>query len=171
MLIFFACLSEHNISNMMSEKSTGEDRNQTFTEDYPHILVQPDSIDFGDIIFDSPPELASFTITNTGSAPLSLIDISLSISNGGFFFNEPPPQELARQQEQEFQVHLLSHDEGEFAGQITVESNDPTLPSVDLTLTARIGHGDLYIQPHPYDFGVLELGTEATQDFILNNTD
>jgi hypothetical protein len=52
---------------------------------------------------------------------------------------------------------------------LTISSNDPDRPQVEVPLSGGLGGGDLQITPETYDFGTLTVGQEATMTVEVAN--
>ncbi|MCF7810143.1 FG-GAP-like repeat-containing protein, partial [bacterium] len=104
----------------------------------PDIAVEPDALDFGEVNVDEISE-QTFTITNNGEADLIISEIS---TEGDYFAVEFEDEFLLEtDQEVEITVTFSPEEEGEFAGVITIISNDPDAREVEVTL-AGIGRRD-----------------------------
>jgi len=147
----------------------------------PTVSVLPEALDLGEAVGadqdDGDPAERATTETlfveNTGRADLSY---ELTVSDAGFSIVDPASGEpvgdvtgvLEPGDDLAVDVRFAPPALGEFAGTLTVASNDPDRPSVEVPLqgTGRVAYApDIEVTPLALDFGDVELG-EVGQDFV-----
>ncbi|MCB2198636.1 choice-of-anchor D domain-containing protein [bacterium] len=102
--------------------------------DLPDINVSPTTIDFGQVEVG---DVLSWmvTISNVGTAELSLTDGTSD--NEAFTLDEPSDLTLDPEQEETVLVHFSPNSEGMFTGTITISSNDPDEPTVEVAVSGE----------------------------------
>jgi Protein of unknown function (DUF1573) len=88
-------------------------------------------------------ETVSFTITNTGSAPLNLSNPAALVSGTGFSQTQTPTTPVAAGGSTSFAVQLLANSGGSYTGTVTIASDDPLQPSYSFTVA-----GTVNLAPH-----------------------
>lgn len=79
---------------------------------------------FGDVFFDDPKTI-TFTIENKGGAPLHLTGTSrILVAGNGFSLVEDAPQSVSQGESATFKVKLVTDEETQYNGTITIASND-----------------------------------------------
>ena len=125
----------------------------------PQIAVSPDLIDLGNMIFG---ESATVTvnISNTGSAILNVVDITsnlgdiLEIAETSFTLEPGATQEIT--------LTLTPATPGEISGMLTITSNDPDYPTIEITIpTLRVGGATIRI---PQDQSTIQAGIDYAVD-------
>ncbi|MDP8238733.1 MAG: choice-of-anchor D domain-containing protein, partial [Candidatus Hatepunaea meridiana] len=115
----------------------------------PDIAVEPDPLEFGGVNVDASSEL-QMTIHNNGNGILTVSDISVE---GDYFtveFNEQFTIEPDSQTD--VSVQFVPEEEGDFAGVVTVTSDDPDDGTVTINLTGTgvyEGHAPVVDSPIP----------------------
>ncbi len=149
-LALFAC-SDHQLNTV--EAGSGGDG--------PHILVQPEFIDFGTLTGDDEAAVDHFQIISTGTQPVSLQGITLQDGDYASFeiLTEVLPQML--EPGQTLNVDVAFHPWG--ANQVAyakVISDDPDIGSWPVELTGHADVPELRVTPDPMDFGDIGVGCE-----------
>ncbi len=150
----------------------------------PRIVVVPQTLAFSEAVQGSP-EIQTITITNEGVETLTLTGVTLSENDATeeFTFVGPTSANLATGESATIDVTLSPTDDLLDLGQITIQSNDPASPAVNVELLSSfIGTPDLTIcvdtgQPAPGDceeppvvnFGQVSYGASAQSTFYVRN--
>jgi len=154
------------------------------TNTSPTITVSPQTLTFAEASLGSP-ETHTVTITNVGEGTLTLTGVSLSENDttGEFAFAGPTATDLANGESATVEVTLTPTDDSLDSGQLTIESNDPNTPVVNIELLSSfIGTPDLTVcvdtgQPAPenceapavVDYGQVNYGATAQSSFYIRN--
>jgi len=144
----------------------------------PHIVVSDDVIDFGDLLIGDSAE-SSLTISNDGNADLIIGTVDIA----GNFFSSDFDEEVTIEPAGEFNINLTfsPEEEGEFAGRVTIISNDPEqgeveidMMGVGLTPEPQIEIGDGggfdFQNDEPYLFGDVLVDTDREWEFEVGNS-
>jgi hypothetical protein len=101
----------------------------------PHIVLDPDSVDFGDVPVGNTVETA-VVIMNTGHADLAIESVQVTTSDPDALMVEEiaTPVILYSGERQNLWIRYTPHDEGDNDGVLTVDSDDPVTPSVHAEL-------------------------------------
>ena len=162
-LLFLSC-NEYNFNEFKND-------NNSLSEDYiyPLIQVTPTELDFGtNTYFSNPPEKI-FSVTNIGEGTLSLYDLYLDNSNGGFFFTSVSELELEPSESLDFIVYMFTETQGDFSGQINISSNDPFDAVSSVNLTGKVNESLLEVTPPSHEFGIIELGQSSQVPIQITN--
>ena len=137
----------------------------------PQISVSSNSVQFGNVTLNSQGN-ANLTISNNGGSDLAISATSLSGAEFAMSGITAPKTISAGQSAQ---VALTFHPTvaGAVTGSLTITSNDPTNPTMTVTLggtgtTAAVGQ--LQANASTLTFGNVDTGSSATQHIILTNT-
>lgn len=123
------------------------------------IEVSPTSLDFGEQRVGTTSVSKRVTITNTGSGNLGITGISTTPP-----FTVPSPSApftLAPGGSQELLVTFRPTSEGDFAGTVTLSTDDPASPSVTIPLSGKGVKPVFAVSPTSLDFGTQRLGTTS----------
>jgi len=112
----------------------------------------------------------SVTVTSTGSGPLTLFDIDVTgLDAAKFNVSHDYTTPLSPGQECEITVEFDTSASGTYEAVLTIESNDPTVPSINIPLTGRcfvVPTSSLYCKIISYDFGSVVEDT-ASDDLVV----
>ena len=130
----------------------------------PSITVSTDSLDFG-LVYSGVTETLSLVVENQGTDAL-LVEASVQPSE---FTTELSNFTVPPGEHRELDIHFLPAAEGEFSGQLTLESNAPSQPTTTVQLI-----GDSILPPQiavdPAQFFVsLVGGDSSTETLTLQN--
>ena len=135
----------------------------------PAIAVQQTAVDFGTVAFAQSVQ-ETFTIQNTGTAPLEITGIESDVSGLTFdtskFTLEPNGSQMVT-------VTFPSSVEGTFSGNITISSNDPNSATSTLSVSVIVQPPPvpvLAVQETAVDFGTVEVGQPIQQTITIRNT-
>ena len=101
----------------------------------PRLAVADDPIDFGATQINSTPEFQSVAITNSGLLPVEITDVTMA--DGEFFkavLDFPLPMRIEPNRVGELVVEFCPTNLGQYTGTMTLATNDPEQPFVELTL-------------------------------------
>ena len=138
-------------------------------EKAPNIVVTPASHSFGhlDARYDS--DSVDITIKNIGNETLSIDSIKIDTIGGDFKLTDLEDFSLHPSQSE---VITLSYDPETYRtddAKITINSNDPDEPSVDVLI---VGYGDspvIHVDPDYFEFGDIWVGCEEYVDIEVSN--
>lgn len=133
----------------------------------PAINVSPAAVDFGSII-SGLSGTQNITVTNSGSANLTISSVSAPASPFSITSNGCLSASLAHGASCQITVQFAPTATGPFSSTITIASNDPTTPNVDIDLTgtATAPAKIQVLPPSPVDFGNVVKGTVSTPQTI-----
>lgn len=146
----------------------------------PEIVVdnvtdgQTTSVDFGSPLIGATPPTQTFTVRNTGTAPLTLGQVNVPL---GFTVTEGLTGSLAAGGVDTFTIRLNTSISGPYSGQVSFSTNDADeslfkFPVKGLVVTPTpevdvVGITDG--QSTPVSFGTVVTGTTVTKDFTVKN--
>jgi hypothetical protein len=139
----------------------------------PELTFSLSEIDFSDMVAGSAQDLA-ISLGNLGNADL-VID-GISAAGEGFSFPQPPilPLVIAPQNTYDLPVRFLPSSLGYFTGSISISSNDPGFPLVEILvrgtgLAASAGPPHLLISDRQLDFGEVNIGEFLEMPLAVTN--
>ena len=124
----------------------------------PVLVVGAPAIDFGSIDAEKTAQ-QTFTITNTGTAPLEITGIESDVSGLTF---EPSVFTLAPEGSQTVTITFPKPMEGEFSGNISILSNDPDRAKFMLTISGVVQPLSVEVKSDFDSNGIIEFA-----DFLL----
>jgi hypothetical protein len=134
-----------------------------------HLTVSPASINFGSVV-DGSSKPQQVTVTNTGSASLTIVQGNLSgtgFSVSGLF----TPLTLGAGQGSTFNVQFAPQSAGNLSGSLSLVSNAPNSPTViSLSGTGVAATVNVVTNPSSISFGSVKAGTSSTQSVIVSNS-
>ncbi len=145
-----------------------------FTKE-PRLSVQPDSLSFPPRVVNAPVVAQTLTLTNSGTADLTLLDLALSGTDAAAFtLLDPPalPLTLPPQGAVRCRVGFRPVRVGVQQAALRVVSNDPTRPKWDVSVTGQ-GHAeDTAPELHcPADFTVWSCGDGVKVNYTVTASD
>ena len=135
----------------------------------PVIAVQQTAVDFGAIEAGQTGQ-QTFTIENTGTAPLEVTGIESDVSGLTF---EPSMFTLAPNGSRTVTITFPSSTAGTFSGNITISSNDPdrTTRTLSVSVIVQAAPAPVLVVGEPaIDFGSIDAEKTAQQTFTIENT-
>ncbi|MBN1946422.1 MAG: choice-of-anchor D domain-containing protein [Bradymonadales bacterium] len=145
----------------------------------PFVVVRPAVIDFGRVV-ENTTNTIPVSLTNQGSAPLVISDISLT---GSFDYSAPDLDELTfpltlpiydadvpTQHNLVFDVEYSPGSPGYDEGEIVVTYNAPDGTNFRASIQGEAGLSDLMVNPNLVDFGYAPLGMPSNRTITLTNT-
>jgi hypothetical protein len=143
----------------MGHPCTGEDAPDTSSEGTPHIQFEETTYDFGQVK-EGIQVIHIFTFKNVGTATLVLGKIRTSCGCTAAVVSE---QEIPPGGQGEIKVTFdTKNRRGKSHKTITVSSNDPDQPNMQLSISGEI-LVDVDITPHYVNFGNIKRGEEHTK--------
>jgi hypothetical protein len=135
----------------------------------PGLSVSPASFDFGSVV-DGQKKSQGFNITNTGSASLTIAQIS--VSGTGFTVSGlATPSTLAAGQSTSFSVGFAPTSAGTVSGTVSIASNAPNSPAkLTLSGTGLAASVTLTASPASLAFGSINAGSSSAKSVTLTNT-
>ena len=136
----------------------------------PAITVQETAIDFGTVEAAQTVQ-KTFTVKNTGTAPLEIIGIERDDVSGLTF--EPSVFTLAPNGSQTVTVTFPSSTAGEFSGSINILSNDLERAKLTLSFSVIVQAAPvpvLAVQESAINFGTVEVAQMVQQMITITNT-
>jgi hypothetical protein len=133
------------------------------------IEVTPARIDFGAVTDAEGVAVQAITITSVGTSDLLIEDISIEGKDAAQFrvVDEATSFLLPAGASMTIDVEFEPGDSLEAVGQVVVTSDDPVRPVLPVDLVGSDAISQLAIEPDPVDFGVVEVGCEATRSLDL----
>ncbi len=141
----------------------------TGTAAQPGLSISPTSFAFGSVV-DGQTKSQTFTLTNTGSASLTISQ--LAVSGAGYSLNgQTTPKTIAAGGSATFNAVFAPTTAGSLPGTITISSNASGSPStVALTGTGVAGTVVLSANPTSLAFGSLNAGVTSSKSVTLTNS-
>jgi Abnormal spindle-like microcephaly-assoc'd, ASPM-SPD-2-Hydin/Protein of unknown function (DUF1573) len=135
----------------------------------PGLNVSPASFDFGSFV-DGQTKSQGFRVTNTGSASLTIAQIS--VSGAGFTVSGlATPSTLAAGQSASFSAGFAPRTAGTVSGAVSISSNAPNSPTkVALSGTGLAASVSLTSSPASLAFGNVNAGTSSAKSVTLTNS-
>lgn len=162
-LLFAACTDY-----AVNAKDDGAEAGGDSDSSAPKILVDPERIDFGGLAVGSSAEPQVVTVQNVGDADLYVSGID--VVGAGFTTTSLGGPWLSPGDSDTFVVTYTAEAQGVVNGTVTVHSDDPDWPAVDVELAGEGLVPDIDVSPATYDFGTLEPGASASMDVTVTNT-
>jgi hypothetical protein len=140
----------------------------TGTGAQPGLSIAPASFAYGSVV-DGQTKSQTFTLTNTGSTPLTISQ--LAISGAGYSLSGlTTPSTIAAGGSATFNAVFAPTTAGSLPGKITISSNAPASPStVALTGTGAAGTVVLSANPTSLAFGNVNAGATSSKSVTLTN--
>jgi len=141
----------------------------TGVQPQPALSISPGSFAYGSVV-DGQTRSQAFTLTNTGSAALTISQ--LAVSGAGFSTNGlATPATVAAGGSTTFNAVFRPTTVGNLTGTVTVTSNAPNSPaSIALSGTGLAAAGTLTLSTSTVSFGTVTTGSSATQNVTITNT-
>ncbi len=136
----------------------------------PVLAVQETAVDFGTVEVAQTVQ-QTFTVKNTGTAPLEITDIESDDVSGLTF--EPSVFTLSPNGSQTVTVTFPSSTVGEFSGNINILSNDPDRAkhTVSVSVIVQAAPAPVLVVGEPaIDFGSIDAEKTVQQTFTIKNT-
>lgn len=134
---------------------------------YPSIQVSPDRYNYGEL----PPQSSTsttFTISNVGSAGLTIDEISIIDGSSFSFFFPQEVRTIPPGESHSVDVIFLASGEPE-QGWIHIKSSDPTHPELDIPIYGSSPAAALVLSPNPVDFGYTPINTTKDSTVFIQN--
>lgn len=105
----------------------------------PSISLSSSTIDFGNVVVDEKMTMP-LTITNNGGANLVISSFNLIASGSPFTLANKPTAKITIEPSKTFelQVEFMSSEAGKFSNSINIMTNDPSNPTVTVTLSGDV---------------------------------
>ncbi len=135
----------------------------------PVIVVQETAVAFGTVAFAQPVQ-ETFTVQNTGTAPLEITSIQSDVSGLTF---DPVMFTLSPDSSRTVTVTFPSSTEGTFSGLITISSNDPEHATQTLSVSVIVQAAPvpaLVVQETAIDFGTVAFAQSVQETITITNT-
>src|SRR5208283_6143916 len=131
--------------------------------------VSPATFNFGSVV-DGQTKSQTFSVTNTGSASLTIAQIS--VSGAGYTVNGlVTPATLAAGQSTSFSAEFAPTTAGSLSGTVNISSNAPNSPAnVTLTGTGVAASVTLTASPASLAFGSINAGSSSSKSVSVSNT-
>jgi hypothetical protein len=132
------------------------------------LTVAPTSFNFGSIV-DGQTKSQSFTLTNTGTASLTVAQ--LSVNGAGYSVSGlSTPASIAAGQSIAFTAQFAPTTAGTLSGTVSISSNAPGSPSmVALTGIGVAASVSMAAAPTSVSFGTINAGTSSSKSVTLTN--
>jgi len=141
----------------------------------PNISVTPASKDFGSVVVGNSSATQTFTVSNTGSAPLSVGSVTIS---GDFTITSDSCSGVSLDPSASCAVGVVFTPStvGTLTGTLSITSDDPDTPTVEVALSGTgvsetVTGPNISVSPTTVDFGNVVVGTtSAPQTVTVANT-
>src|SRR5215469_8028822 len=135
----------------------------------PSLIVSAMSLHFSNVVVGQT-ESQTVNVSNSGSAPLLLV--SLSVSNPQFSITGPPlPATIQPSLSLPFNVTFSPTSAGNDSGTLDITSNASNgIVALPLSGVGQKAFADLVVTPSSVNFGSLNLKAKGTQNVTLQNT-
>ncbi len=164
-VLLLAACSEYNFEDKDDPVETPDGAT---VDALPAIEVDPPEIDFGTIPTGESSAWA-VAVTNVGEAPLEVWEVALEAPSGVFTFTALDRDEFLPGEFATLGVTFTPVSGDEELGTLTLRSNDPARPEVEVPLRGGGTAPALVIEPMLHDFGTLEVGERSQVDVELRN--
>ena len=166
LLLCVGC-SEYDFHNKMETEPPGDD-----TPRLPTISVTPSTIALG-VVEPGQTGDEVVTIANIGEADLVVSDLTLA-TGAGWAITATGLDTIAPDEATSAVLTWDSMDSASGADTLSVASNDPEAPVVDVALSWSLDadappQGELAITPRSHDFGLVDVGLTQTVRFTVAN--
>jgi Abnormal spindle-like microcephaly-assoc'd, ASPM-SPD-2-Hydin/Protein of unknown function (DUF1573) len=133
------------------------------------LSVAPSSFDFGSVV-DGQTKSQAVSLTNTGSAPLTIAQVAVS-GSGYSAMGLSTPTTLAPGNSTSFNVVFSPATAGSLNGLLSISSNAPNSPaSASFKGTGVAASATMIPSPASVSFGSISAGSSSTQNVTLTNT-
>lgn len=139
---------------------------------FPEISVNPDELDFGNVqagLTDSD----TVTVANIGGAPLGVNAIDITGPDAGAFMQTNDCSVVNVGENCQVEVTFFAENEGARNAVLTIESDDPDNPSVQVPLSGTSvleQFGEISVDPEEVNFGTIPVGDSADRNLTISNT-
>jgi hypothetical protein len=139
----------------------------------PDIALSPVSWDWGDV-FEGTGVPQTFTVSNQGTADLSVTAVEIVGSDAGSFTidGSADPFVLAPGETRDLNVRFAPGGLGAKSATLRIESDDPDESRLDVALSGRgvpVPVPDIAVTPTSHDFGDVIAGTTISHTFTVSN--
>lgn len=137
---------------------------------YPEAAVSVDVLDFGEVSVGYSSTL-QLDVINGGRVGMNVSDVSLADALGAYEILSAPDTVAAGEREP---IEVLFHppDYTTYDAVLTVATDDPETPTLDVVLTGRgvqVPTPDIDVDTLSLDFGEVAAGSSATKWFVISN--
>ena len=139
----------------------------TAVNSQPQISVSPATIDFGSVS-DGLKGTSNLVLSNLGTADLTVSAIGITGAQFSIA-GVSPPKTISAGQSAQAVVTFAPTAAGSVSGNISITSNDPANPTVNVPLTGTGVQAGLNITPSSASFGNVVVGSPSTQTIQLTN--
>ncbi|EKF74995.1 hypothetical protein A11A3_06061 [Alcanivorax hongdengensis A-11-3] len=136
-----------------------------------NIKADPEEVDFGMVQGGLTKDM-SVTISNTGGQPLGVNGVSLGGADAGSFMQTNDCTTVAAGDSCTVTVTFMPTGEGERNGTLTIASDDPDTPSLDVPLTGQsqlAPEPNITADPQSANFGSVTVGSSKDMDVTIGN--
>lgn len=130
------------------------------------ISVQPPSIAFGDVRRGNSSSPVTLTVANTGGQTMTVSSVTVP---AGYSVSTPTSYSVAAGGSHTHTVTCNPTMVGQLGGKLTIHSNDPMRPQVDVPLSCRGVDSDLAISPSPMTFPSTRVGEPVEANITIAN--
>ena len=134
----------------------------------PDILLQSDVISFRVAVIGQP-QTKNIVLQNAGTSTLNLSSVTTNAKSSVIQLGTPGSDRLAPGEQTQIAVTYTPRDYAPLSGIVTIRSNDPDDGVAQVVISAPASLPLLLASPDPVDFGVQELGADATQTLTITN--
>ncbi len=141
--------------------------------DEPNISIQPAGHDFGLIEVNQESPVQDFTVSNTGTKDLVVESVAVTGQEAGMFkitYDQASGQTMTPGGSCRLGIKFAPTLEGKLQAVLTVSSNDPDTPTIELKLTGTVLFPPkIEVFPIGYNFGETDVGLGKVVTFTLSN--
>lgn len=137
----------------------------------PWIVVEPEAVDFGEVIGEAEP--LTVTITNGGDCELALFEVLITEvgDREAFALGEVDPQPVPPGGSLSVEVRFVGDEPRAYLGELAILSNDPYDRELTLALRAERVEalGRMALEPTLLDLGEVPIGCSAEDTVLVRN--
>ena len=138
----------------------------------PVLKVEPERLDFGTVELGQQ-LVKEIRVTNFEAVPATIKSVTVSDDCDGCFLAVSPPSQVEGLSIVDFGVRFRSVRLAVATGTVTIQTDDPLLPSTKVFLVGRgsdMRRPDIEVAPTSVDFGFVPAGGVAVNSFSIRST-
>jgi hypothetical protein len=135
----------------------------------PSIGVAQSGLSFGTLVVGSSLTL-SLTVTNNGAGDLLIGSVTSLYAPFSITADTCSGQTIKGGTTCNISVDFAPASPGAFSSNITIPSNDPVNPNLDVTVTGNANAALISVAPNPVDFGSVSVGSSSDESLIIKNS-
>lgn len=135
----------------------------------PFISLAQSSLSFGTLVVGSSLTL-SLTVTNNGAGDLLIGSVTSPAPPFSITADTCSGRTIKGGTTCNISVDFAPASPGAFSGNITIPSNDPVNPNLEVTVTGNANAALISVAPNPIDFGFVSVGSSSDKSLIIKNS-